>query len=225
MLFRSTQLFKFDSSATYSGTEAYVSTKGAYFDASEVVIGDLTKFNTSQFDTRASTSAVVSKQFANYVGTSSNTYFNGQQIVFEDGENFYPSQLKASGYVSSYQFVTSTLGYFGRGTITLSSPTVSSDTEVSITPTSTQLFQFSGSYSNLKATEAYIGAGLSTPAYFNPSEVVIGDLIVYNKSTPNTVISGSATVPNTYNYIGLSPYTYITAQKIGRAHVCTPVTQ
>ena len=158
----STQLFQFSNSASYVSTEAYVSTKGSYFDASEVVIGDLTKFNTSQFGTGVSTSAVVSKLFGNYVGASPTTYFNGQQIVFGDGENFFPSQLKTSGLTSFYQYIPS--GITASGNITLSSPTASTDAEVSITPTSTQLFQFSGSYTNLKATEAYIGAGLSAPA-------------------------------------------------------------
>ena len=166
MLFRSTDtvlynvpfgtgLFKITNTTTpiqESASEAYVSIKGPYFDASEVVIGDLTKFNTTQFGTGASTSAVVSKQFANYNGLSPYTYITPQNVVFGDGELYNSSQLKTTGITSSYQYIP-TVFTSSDGVIRIAS-TSTTDAEASQVPTSTQLFQFSGSYTNLKSTEA-----------------------------------------------------------------------
>ena len=143
-----------------------------------------------------------------------------QNVVFGDGELYRSSQLKTDTQ-AIYSF--SPLGFTSAdGKITLSSPDVSANIKTISTDASIQLFKFDSS-ATYTLTEAYIGSGLSTPPYYNPSEIVIGDLIVYNNAKPNTTVSGSAVVPNIFNYIGLSPYTYITAQnivfEIGRAHV------
>ena len=209
----SIQLFKLDSSATYSSTEAYISTTGPYFNASEVVIGDLTKFNTSQFGSSVPVSASVVKSFGNYTGLSPYTYITPQNVVFGDGELYNTTQLQTIGITSSYKFVVGSLGYFGDGKITLSSPDVSANIRTISTDASIQLFKFD-SFATYSITEAYVGSGLSVPAYFNPSEIVTGDLIVYNNAKPNTTVSGSAVVPSTYSYTGILAKTYITPPNI-----------
>ena len=183
------------------------------FNASEIVIGDLTNFNTNQFGSSVPVSASVVKSFGNYTGLSPYTYFTPQNIVFGTEELYGTTQLQTIGITSSYQFVFGSLGYFGDGKITLSSPDVSANIRTVSTDASIQLFKFNTAGATYASVEAYVSV---KGPYFDASEIVIGDLTKFNtKGQFGSSVPLSAVVSKQFgNYTGTSPYTYITPQNV-----------
>ena len=96
--------------------------------------------------------------------------------------------------VGSSAYVPSTIAIYGIGSLFTVSG--SSDSETSVPPTSTQLFQISGAYSNLRTTSIITGSGSST----------ISGSATY-QTTNVTTQSGTATISGTsINVFGIGTY-------------------
>jgi hypothetical protein len=133
--------------------------------------------------------ATQSRLYPNYIGSSPIAYYSPEQIVFAEGESFYPTTLKLTGVAAKS---TTPRGYNGSGTFS----SVSGASEAfgaqppeniqlfnlsgtcvevfaSNTPENIQLFSITGSYSNIKSTDAWVGTSRIT--YYEPYQIVFGD--------------------------------------------------